>query len=59
MIIERLREWQQPPLNDDIPTDQRYVMMLLLGLVDTDELAKFNVSDDIMQFIHGKIIILN
>lgn len=53
LIMEKIRHWNKYPLNEDASYDERVIHSLLNHCVTENELAKFQVDENTMAFLHG------
>lgn len=52
-IISKFTDWNQPPLNEDISMDKRFVFSLFYALVPIERIASDRIPEDIMEFVSG------
>lgn len=45
--------WLNPPYKNDVTYDRRLISALLYALVDSEDLARFMVPQEIMDFIQS------
>lgn len=54
-VIDQLRQWNSPPMNENWDMDYRFSLAAFLSLVSPDEIMEDNIDPNAMDFVLGEL----